>query len=65
MEHPNAHGIHKQNKLPECRVKESRTERERERVAKKERMIVRECCPVGVVVCSVGLGASCNYVGVA
>lgn len=46
-------------------MKESRTERERERVAKKERMIVRECCPVGVVVCSVGLGASCNYVGVA
>lgn len=37
MEHPNAHGIHKQNKLPECRVKESRKERERD--IEKERMM--------------------------
>lgn len=40
-------------------------EPERERERHRKRAHDGECSPVGVVVCSVGLGASCNYVGVA
>lgn len=68
MEHPIAHGICEQNKLTECRLQESPREadRERERELGKRahdsgRVRERERASCG----GVGLGARCNYVGVA